>query len=167
MCITQLVRANNVLRKMTFVTCLEAHKISAVYLLLLFFFLHTELVVNTLLYVIKFHHYCCISLHLPFPINSTTNNKKPRNCKSIINFKLDHLKIEVTNTVMLPIIITGFRPQWSATIPHKTDVRALPSMYEDPSISSRYQEVCRDDFFRNLKCYIDHTYIHTFSDLVL
>ena len=61
MCITQLVGANNVLRKATFVTCLEAHKISAV------FFLHIELVVNTLLYIIKFHHYCCISLHLPFP----------------------------------------------------------------------------------------------------
>ena len=73
MCITQLVGANNILRKTTFVTCLEAHKISAVYLLLLFFFLHTKLVVNTLLYVIKFHHYCCISLHLPFATISTTN----------------------------------------------------------------------------------------------
>ena len=76
MCITQLVGANNVLRKATFVTCLEAHKISAVYLLLSFFFLHIELVVNTLLYIIKFHHYYCISLHFPFPTSSTSNTHK-------------------------------------------------------------------------------------------
>lgn len=39
----------------------------------------------------------------------------------------------VTNTAAVPIIMTGFRPYRSAIIPHKTDVRALPSINEEPS----------------------------------
>lgn len=39
----------------------------------------------------------------------------------------------ITNTVAQPIIMTGFRPYLSEIAPHKEDVRALPSMYADPS----------------------------------
>lgn len=42
-------------------------------------------------------------------------------------------EIMVTNTVTVPIIMTGFRPKRSAMIPQITDVKALPSMYEEPS----------------------------------
>lgn len=39
----------------------------------------------------------------------------------------------VSYTVEVPMIITGLRPYRSATLPQKTDPKALPSMYDDPS----------------------------------
>lgn len=38
----------------------------------------------------------------------------------------------ITNTEIVPIIITGFRPNRSAAIPQGTEVKALPSINEDP-----------------------------------
>lgn len=37
-----------------------------------------------------------------------------------------------TNTETAPNIITGFRPYRSASIPQRTDVRALPNINEEP-----------------------------------
>lgn len=42
-----------------------------------------------------------------------------------------------THTMKVPNIITGFRPYLSAIIPQRREVRALPSMNDDPLI--KYQ----------------------------
>lgn len=42
-----------------------------------------------------------------------------------------------TNSAIKPAVITGFRPYRSATIPHITEVKALPNINEDPSRNER------------------------------
>lgn len=52
------------------------------------------------------------------------------------NFILQEVKktkiYNFADTENVPINITGFRPSRSATTPHKTDVKALPTINEDP-----------------------------------
>lgn len=59
--------------------------------------------------------------------------------KNIMKGKYTREKI--TYIVAQPMMMTGFRPYLSAMTPHRTDVSALPIIYEDPSsISFKYNE---------------------------
>jgi hypothetical protein len=52
--------------------------------------------------------------------------------------------------------ITGFRPMRSATIPQKIDAKALPTIYDAPTI-----EVLKE-YAQNIDIFVEHRSMHEF-----
>lgn len=52
---------------------------------------------------------------------------------SLMNNCIKKETSSTTNNVIMPNIMTGFRPYRSAIAPQRTEVKALPNIYADPS----------------------------------
>lgn len=68
---------------------------------------------------------CCLPKYLKI-----CGKKKLSNIYIVVSSSSKHL---VTNTALVPRMMTGFRPYRSAITPQKTDVNARPSMNAEPS----------------------------------